>query len=79
MTGFHLVGGASSVVSWSAGTGTNCATGTVALNAPETLTAGSITDFGDGAGAIMVVPIGQDLCLTVGTAAVGGWVAYAQQ
>jgi hypothetical protein len=71
------VGGA--VVSWVAGTGTNCGSNTVALNAPMTLATGQTIAWGTGVGALMVAPLGYDLCLSVGTAAISGSVSFAQQ
>jgi hypothetical protein len=55
----HLVGGASSVVTWSDGT--------------------TVISLGPGLDAVMVVPTGLDPCLTVGTAAASGWLAYSVQ
>jgi hypothetical protein len=79
LTALHMIGAGAAVVTWSSGTGTNCGSNTVTLNAPETLATGSVTNLGSGLGAVMVVPAGSDLCLTVGTAAVSGWVAYGMQ
>jgi hypothetical protein len=80
VVGFHLVPGTSSVVTWSAGTtGTNCASGTVVLEGPDTYPATAAPDrYGVGEGAVLIAGPGLDVCLTVSGAGVGGSVAYAQ-
>jgi hypothetical protein len=79
VTGLNVVATGASVVAFTAGTGTNCGSGTVALNAPITLAAGSLIAWGTGMGALMIAPQGSDLCVSIGTAAVGGVVSYSQQ
>lgn len=79
MTGFHIVPKSGAVLTWSAGTGTNCGTNAVVLDGPNTYgTVLQPDNYGTGAGAVMVAPQGNDLCLTVGTAAIAGSVAYGQ-
>src|SRR5262245_255604 len=67
-----------SVVTLSYGTGTNCGTGTTTIMA---FTAGAAAEnifVGTGYGAMYVVPQGNAVCLTVGTAAASGWISWAQ-
>jgi hypothetical protein len=79
ITAVHLVPGIGSRVAWTAGTGTNCGSDTTALNSVETYLGGAGAEsWGTGQGALMVAPQGYDICLTIGTAAVGGTVAYGQ-
>jgi hypothetical protein len=79
ITGWHIVPASGAVVTWSAGTGTNCGTNTLVLDGPVTYGTTIVADdHGTGAGAVLVAPIGADVCLTVGTGAIAGSVAYGQ-
>lgn len=66
------------VLTLSYGTGTNCGTGTQAFYGPATFQGGENIYDGSGAGAIYVVPAGQDVCITIATATAPGWISFAQ-
>lgn len=68
---------ATSVLTLSYGTGTNCGTGTTAFYS-GTFQAGENVYDGVGNGAIFVIPVGNALCVTIATAVATGWVSYAQ-
>jgi hypothetical protein len=79
VTGFHIVPKSGAIVTWSAGTGTNCGTNTLVLDGPVTYGTNLQPDnYGVGEGAVMLAPQGFDVCLTITTAAVGGSVAFGQ-
>lgn len=79
ITGFHISPVATAVITWSAGTGTNCGTNTTVLDGPDTYPSGTLADsYGVGQGAVLVAPQGYDVCLTITTAAIAGSVAYGQ-
>jgi len=78
VTALQLTPVATAVVTFSYGTGTNCGTGTGTLSGALTFAAGQTVNFGNGNGAVMVVPAGNDLCITIATAASPGIIAYAQ-
>lgn len=67
---------ATAVVTWTYGTGTNCGTGTTTIGPAQTFAAGQEVNLGNGGGPIMVIPPGNDLCITVATAAAPGWLTY---
>ncbi len=69
---------ATSVVTYTTGTGTNCGTGTANVTGALTFAAGQVLSLGDGYGAVLVLPQGNDLCITIATAAAPGSLAYAQ-
>lgn len=73
--GLHPV--ATSVVTLSYGTGSDCGTGTVAIYGPTTFQASENWYQGTGYGTIIAIPSGNDLCITVGTAAAPGFMSYA--
>lgn len=78
ITVIHLVPVSGAIVTWSAGTGTNCASNTVVLDGPVSYGSGVADDRGSGFGALMVAPLSADLCLTVASQGVGGSVGYGQ-
>ncbi len=79
LTAQHMIPGSGAVITWSTGTGTNCGTGNKVLDGPNTYgTASTPDNMGSGSGTFMVVPIGQDLCLTITTATISGSVAFGQ-
>ncbi len=78
VTGLSLIPVATSVVTFTYGTGTNCGTGTTSLTGAMTFAAGQTLNLGAGYGGIMVLPQGNDLCITIATAAAPGFLAYAQ-
>lgn len=77
ITSMSLVPVATSVVTLTAGTGTNCATNTVNLTGAMTFAAGQTFMLGDGYGAIIAAPLGNDICITIATAASPGTISYA--
>lgn len=77
VTAVSLIALDTSVVTFSYGTGTNCGTGTTALTGAMTFEIGKVLSVGSGYGAVMVVPAGNDLCITIATAAAPGFLAYS--
>jgi hypothetical protein len=67
---------ATSVVAFTYGTGTNCGTGTGSLTGAMTMTGAPFT-IGNGEAPVMIVPVGNDLCITIQTAAAPGSLVYA--
>lgn len=65
-----------SVVTYSYGTGTNCGTGTGSLTGALTFSAGQALNMGSGNGPVMILPPGNDLCVTIATAAAPGFLVY---
>lgn len=78
VTSLALVPVATAVVTFSSGTGTNCGTGTAVLSGLMTFAAGQAISLGSGVGALLVVPSGADLCLTITTAGAPGFITFAQ-
>lgn len=71
--------GGANTVQWEYGTGTNCATGAIALSGVNSYLANGGASRGSGLGPIMVVPAGNELCLGLGSATlVTGSFSYAQ-
>jgi hypothetical protein len=61
------------------GTGTACATGTTVLTGPYNLTAQAGIAKGSGLGPVLVVPVGDALCvLTSAAVQMSGSVSYTQ-
>lgn len=77
ITAIALVPVATSVVTLTTGTGTNCGTNTTSLTGAMTFSAGQTLPYGSGYGAVLVLPKGYDLCITIATAAAPGTIAYA--
>lgn len=69
---------ATAVVTYTTGTGTNCGTSTASVTGAMTFAAGQVLNMGNGYGAFMVLPSGNDLCITIATAAAPGSLAYSQ-
>lgn len=78
ITGVSLIPVATSVVTFTTGTGTNCGTSTASLTGAMTFAASQVLSRGNGYGAVLVLPSGFDLCLTIATAAAPGSLSYAQ-
>src|SRR5262245_6429196 len=76
VTAMVLVPVATSVVTFTTGTGTNCGTGTANVTGAMTFAAGQTLSIGDGYGAIIALPPGNDLCITIATAAAPGFLSY---
>ena len=77
VTAVGLTPVATSVVTFTTGTGSNCGTGTASITGAMTFAAGQELNIGTGNGAIFVLPAGNDLCITIATAAAPGFLAYA--
>lgn len=77
ITALLLTPVATSVVTFTSGTGTNCGTGTANVTAAMTFAAGQEVNWGNGNGAILVIPPATDLCITIATAAAPGAIAFA--
>lgn len=77
VTGGALIPVATSVVTFSYGTGTNCSTGTTVLSGAMTFAAGQTLNLGVGYGTTIVVPPSNDLCITIATAAAPGFLSYS--
>lgn len=77
VTALVLIPVATSVVTFTTGTGTNCGTGTASLSGAMTFAAGQTINHGGGYGTVMVVPQGNDLCITITTAAAPGTLSYS--
>ena len=69
---------ATSVVTYTSGTGTNCGTGTANVTGAMTFAAGQTIHLGSGNGALWVLPISAALCITIATAVAPGSLAFAQ-
>lgn len=78
VTNISLTPVATSVVTFTAGTGVNCGTGTVSLTGAQTFTTGQTYRVGTGNGAVLVTPVSFALCITIATAVAPGSIAYAQ-
>lgn len=77
VTAIALVTTDTSVVTFTYGTGTNCGTGTTSVTGAMLFEIGRQLSLGTGNGAIMVIPPGNSLCITIATAAAPGFLAYA--
>lgn len=76
VTGVSQIPVATSVVTYTYGTGTNCGTGTTSVTGAMTFAAGQTLNLGNGAGAIFILPQLTDLCITIATAAAPGSLTY---
>ncbi len=77
VTALMLVPVATSVVTFSYGTGTNCATNNVLITGAMTFAAGQVINHGAGNGAVFVLPKFTDLCITIATGVAPGSLAYS--
>ena len=78
VTAVSLIPVATSVVTFTTGTGTNYGTGTASITGAMTFGAGQVLSLGNGYGAIFVLPSGNDLCITIATAAAPGSLSFSQ-
>lgn len=78
LTNISVHPASTSVLTLAYGTGTNCDTGNTVFYGPATFQGGENVYVGNGAGAIFVVPAGEDVCVTIATAVAPGWISYAQ-
>ena len=76
VTALALVPVATSVVTFTTGTGNNCGTGTANVTGAMTFAAGQSIAHASGNGAIFVIPQGNDLSITIATAHVPRVLAY---
>jgi hypothetical protein len=77
ITAVNLIPVATSVVTFTQGTGAGCGTGTANVTGAMTFAAGQILTLGDGFGTIWVLSPGNSLCITIATAAAPGSLSYA--
>lgn len=77
VTAVVLIPVATSAVTFTYGSGTNCGTGTTSITGVMTFAAGQTLTYGIGNGAIFVLPAANDLCITIATAAAPGSLAYS--
>jgi len=77
VTGLILTPVATSVVTFTTGTGTNCGTNTASVTGAMTFAAGQEVNWGTGNGALLVLPTAFDLCITIATAVAPGALAYS--
>lgn len=77
VTALSLIPVATAVVTFTTGTGTNCGTNTASVTGAMTFATGQVLSFGIGNGAVFVLPSGNDLCITIATAAAPGALAYS--
>lgn len=78
VTQVTLIPVATSVITFSYGTGTNCGTGTTTVFT-GTFATGQTLSAGDGLGPVWAIPLGNDLCLTIATAVAPGSLTYTIQ
>ncbi len=78
ITALHIIPASGAIVTWSAGSGTNCGTNNVVLDGPVTYGSGVADNRGSGLGAVMIAPLSADVCLAVASAGVAGSVGYGQ-
>ena len=77
VTSVALVPVATSVVTFSQGTGAGCGSGTSNVTGAMTFAAGQTLTLGDGYGVVWVLAPGNNLCITIATAASPGSLSYA--
>lgn len=75
VTGLTLIPVATSSVLFTTGTGTNCGTNTANLTGTMVFSSGQTLNMGGGSFAL-VIPTGNDVCITVATAAAPGSLTY---
>jgi hypothetical protein len=78
ITSVDLTPVATSVVTFSQGTGPACAGGTASnVTGALTFSAGQTYSKGSGNGALWVLGLGNSLCITIGTAAAPGSISFS--
>jgi hypothetical protein len=77
VTGVVLIPVATSVVTFTQGTGAGCGTGTSNVTGAMTFAAGQTLTAGDGFGVVWVLAPSNSLCITIATAAAPGSLSYA--
>jgi hypothetical protein len=78
VTSVAVVPVATSVVTFTSGTGAACGTGTANVTGAMTFAAGQTLIVGHGYGAVWALPAGASLCVTIATAAAPGSLSYSQ-
>lgn len=78
VTSVDLVPVPTSVVTFTAGGGSACGTNTASVTGPLVFSAGQVYSKGNGAGAVWVLGLGLNLCLTISTAAAPGSISFSQ-
>lgn len=80
VTSFDLIAGGLTSATIVAGTGTNCGTGSVSLTGAYPFSAQAGLTKGDGVGAVLFAPVGDDVCVTNSASVqLSGSLSYAQQ
>ena len=69
---------ATSVVTFTQGTGAACGTGTTNVTGAMTFGAAAVLEFGNGNGAVWALETGNSLCITIATAVAPGSISYAR-
>lgn len=78
VTSVDLVPVATSVVTFTQGTGSTCSGGTASnVTGVLTFSAGQTYSKGSGNGAVWALGLGNNLCLTISTAAAPGSISYS--
>lgn len=78
ITSIDLVPVATSVVTFTQGTGATCTGGTASnVTGALTFAAGQTYSKGSGYGAVWVLGLGNSLCITIATAAAPGSISYS--
>src|SRR5262245_14554799 len=77
VTSLNLVPAATSIVTFTAGTGTGCGTGTVSLTGAMACTGGHVVNLGNGYVTVLVAPQSADVCITITSAISPGSIAYS--
>lgn len=76
VTAINQIPVATSVVTYTYGTGTNCGTGTTSLTGAMIFATGQVLVNGSGTGPVFILPQAVDLCVTIATAAAPGSLVY---
>lgn len=77
VTSVDLIPLATSVVTFTQGTGAACGTGTTNVTGALTFSAGQVYSKGTGNGAVWALVQGNSLCITIATAVAPGSLAYS--
>jgi hypothetical protein len=77
VTSVDLVPVPTSVVTFTQGTGSACGGSTASVTGALTFSAGQTYSKGDGNGAVWVLGLGLNLCVTIATAAAPGSISYS--
>lgn len=76
VTGVSQIPVATSTVTYTYGTGTNCGTNTTSVTGAMIFAAGQTLHVGNGYGGVFILPQAVDLCITIAVAAAPGSLTY---